>query len=391
MASFRGYPCCSCLAKWLPAYEKELLRRGVIRFNLDVFQLIGGAKASAGTHSQGGAFDIAQFSDEALWVARQMGADADWHRSRAQGFMPHAHGVLRGCPHNGPARYQIDAVDRGYNGLGWKGLGGRDDGPRPLSGRTWKQGIAWAKKQAKPRVFRLGLWNVNLIKPLPTKVLNDRLRRIRRRVKQFRFDVLGVVEAPSSGQGAHLHRTLIGRNGKPMKRVGSHARYIYHSTAATDVVWKSITVDGKRATLAALTIHGRRRGFILCHAVSGSTKSVQNQRATYAESTWDQGIAWLGSQGAAKADVIYLGDHNGTSAAVAGVSRGFIRARRVADWKSRWTRTYQAFGKKSKSKPGGQFDYVLIHGSKRKTVKRYRNVQTPKASDHNLVVVRIKE
>lgn len=152
MPSFRGKPACSCLVAWLVAYERELLRLGVIKHNLDVYQLRGTASASAGTHSQGGAFDLGQFSTEALKVARQMGADADWHRTPAQGFIHHAHGVLRGCPHNTPARYQIAAVDAGYNGLGNQGHGGKDDGPRPLSGRTWDQGIKWAAAQGKTPV-----------------------------------------------------------------------------------------------------------------------------------------------------------------------------------------------------------------------------------------------
>lgn len=159
MASFRGKKCCSCLAKWLPAYEAELLRRGVIQHSLDVYQLTGKAKASAGTHAGGGAFDTGQYSRTALEVARQMGADATWHRRKSQGFdVDHAHGVLRGCPHNGPARYQIAAVDAGFNGLGAGGRGGRDDGPRPLSKRTWREGLVWVKRfEAKPpnRVQRL--------------------------------------------------------------------------------------------------------------------------------------------------------------------------------------------------------------------------------------------
>jgi hypothetical protein len=148
---FRGFWACPCLAKWLPAYEKELLRRGVIKSNIDIYQLIGGATASAGTHTKGGAFDIAQISWEAIYVARQMGADATWHRPYNwdnRGGMSHTHGVLRGCDHNYPARYQITAVDDGYNGLGHLGRGGKDTGPRPLSHRTWRQGIAWAEKQA---------------------------------------------------------------------------------------------------------------------------------------------------------------------------------------------------------------------------------------------------
>lgn len=157
MTTFRGKPACICLATWLPAYEAELLRRGVIARALDIYQLNGSAPASAGTH-KGGAFDLGQTSDEAIYVARQMGADATWRRTPAQGFILHSHGVLRGCPHNGTARYQIDAVDAGYNGLGKGGRGAKDDGPRPLSGRTWQRGIAWAVEQAPkelpPRVQR---------------------------------------------------------------------------------------------------------------------------------------------------------------------------------------------------------------------------------------------
>ena len=147
---FRGYPACECLAEWLPVFEAELIRRGVIRSSIDIAQLIGGAAASGGTHATGGAFDIWQHDPTTIWVARQMGADATWARTRAQGFSPHAHGVLTGCPHNGPARYQIDHVRAGLNGLVSRG---RDDGPRPLSGRTWRQGIAWAKQLQEDEMF----------------------------------------------------------------------------------------------------------------------------------------------------------------------------------------------------------------------------------------------
>ena len=155
---FRGHPACPCLAKWLPVYEKELLRRGVIQHNIDIYQLIGQVGASAGTHSKGGAFDLHQFTTKAVYVARQMGADASWHRPYnwdGHGGVEHMHGVLRGCPHNSPARYQIAAVDAGYNGLGYLGHGGKDYGPRPLSKRTWIQGIAWAENLQKPNVSRI--------------------------------------------------------------------------------------------------------------------------------------------------------------------------------------------------------------------------------------------
>ena len=150
VVKFRGLPACPCLATWIPAYEAELQRRGLLTGPIRLYQLIGGAPASGGTHTQGGAYDTAWIGEAAIWVARQMGADATWHRPHnwdGAGGMEHVHGVLTGCPHNGPARYQIDAVRAGYNGLGHLGHGAPDTGPRPLSGRTWQQGMSWARTQ----------------------------------------------------------------------------------------------------------------------------------------------------------------------------------------------------------------------------------------------------
>ena len=147
---FRGKPACPCLAEWLPVYEAELLRRGAIRESIDIYQLIGGAAASAGTHSKGGAYDLAQVSPEAILVARQMGAAA-WHRPKNwdhAGGIEHQHGVLNGCPHNGPARYQLAALAAGRNGLA---NNYPDTGPRIMPLPTWRQGIAWAWEQAKPQ------------------------------------------------------------------------------------------------------------------------------------------------------------------------------------------------------------------------------------------------
>lgn len=151
IVDFRGFPACPCLAAWLPVYEAELQRRGALRGALHIYQLVGGAPASGGTHTEGGAFDLLDLPGEAdLVVGREMGADAYW--TRPYGWdggtgIRHNHGVLTGCPHNGPARYQIDAVRAGFNGLGPGGRGAPDDGPRPLSGRTWQQGIEWAHQQ----------------------------------------------------------------------------------------------------------------------------------------------------------------------------------------------------------------------------------------------------
>jgi hypothetical protein len=148
---FRGRVACDCLRAWLPAFEAELKRVGVIRESIDIAQLTGGAAASGGTHSQGGAADIWQRDERTIRIAREMGAAA-WARTKAQGFSdPHCHLVLNGCPHNGPARYQVNALAAGYNGLGYAGLGARDDGPEPRHLRTWTAGIRWAKARQKPK------------------------------------------------------------------------------------------------------------------------------------------------------------------------------------------------------------------------------------------------
>lgn len=124
---FRGFPCCTCLAEWLPRYERELLNAGIIKQSIDIYQLRGGAPASGGTHTQGGAYDIVQRSPEAIRIARRMGSAA-WAREDMR--PPHQHGVLKGCDTNDPAWYQIVALNAGYNGLGSGGRGGRDAGPR---------------------------------------------------------------------------------------------------------------------------------------------------------------------------------------------------------------------------------------------------------------------
>ena len=141
--TYRGKRCCVCMPPWLDAFERELLALRVIRRNIDVLQLTGSAPKSAGVHAEGGAADLGQTQPLAVWVARQMGADAAWARvGPAWEGNEHMHLVLTDCPHNGPARYQIDEVRAGGDGL----VGSLPDpGPRPLSGRTWRQGVAWQK------------------------------------------------------------------------------------------------------------------------------------------------------------------------------------------------------------------------------------------------------
>lgn len=171
MPAYRGFPCCSCLLEWIPVYERAATARGIVPGpTVKILQLTGANPDSAGTHSDGGAFDFGFYSgDQArdlVWLGRQMGADATWYR--AWDGNHHVHGVLRGCPHNGPARYQIDAVDDGYDGLGYMGREGPDDGPRPLTYRSWEQGIKWAEEEEDdmptPEEVAGAVWGQKLIR-----------------------------------------------------------------------------------------------------------------------------------------------------------------------------------------------------------------------------------
>jgi hypothetical protein len=148
---FRGHPACPCQVEWLPVFEAEAQRRGILSGPLPLSQLIGGASTSGGTHLTGGADDTYPLTgidvERYVWLSRQMGADATWLRPfdwDGHGGVAHVHRVLTGCPHNEAARYQIVKVRAGLNGLA-NDLG--DDGPRPLSGRTWQEGLAWAREQ----------------------------------------------------------------------------------------------------------------------------------------------------------------------------------------------------------------------------------------------------
>ncbi len=146
-----GRVACVCLATWLPAFERLAVRRGFVRHSIDIVQLTGTASASAGVHEQGGAWDIAQTSVGLAMLAREMGSAA-WVRTAAYGWHGgwHTHGVLVGCPHNGPARYQVLALRARRNGLGWMGLAGPDPHPAPSAWRTWTEGLAWAQQQLAP-------------------------------------------------------------------------------------------------------------------------------------------------------------------------------------------------------------------------------------------------
>lgn len=159
--AYAGLPCCSCSTEWLPTFVAELKRSGIeVRFT----QLNGSYGPSAGTHA-GGAFDLvvvkrglrtlAAAYKLVVKIARQMGADATWVRpynwDNRRGIL-HVHGLLTGCPHlSWQAKSQQTDVRNNRNGLANRGA---DTGPRPLSGRTWRQGIAWAKARQTPKFHK---------------------------------------------------------------------------------------------------------------------------------------------------------------------------------------------------------------------------------------------
>jgi GH25 family lysozyme M1 (1,4-beta-N-acetylmuramidase) len=147
----RKWTCCTCVRDFLTYAQRVAIKRGLLKQGFDIWQLTGGAAASAGTHSQGGAFDLLlQTSDAWVKFFRDLGATATWRRTTAQGFSAvHLHGVLNGCVHNAPARYQVTEQKSGPPTGGGDGLTGTkpDYHPDPNPYRTWTQGVEAMKKE----------------------------------------------------------------------------------------------------------------------------------------------------------------------------------------------------------------------------------------------------
>ena len=132
---FRGGWTCSCVATSLPLVEKDMIRRGLIKKNIDIFQLgyrPGGTAASAGTHDEGGCTDVDQYSEAQIKVWREWG----WTMQKRVGVGSgtHAHGWPYKCPHLAPdAKSQERDWDRKDAGL----VGaGKVVGPWPI--QDWK-------------------------------------------------------------------------------------------------------------------------------------------------------------------------------------------------------------------------------------------------------------
>lgn len=177
----RGFPCCRCQKLWFPAFEAELLARGLPVPPLA--QLIGGAVASANTHATGGAADWWGVNVEVAATARMMGAPATWIRETGSfADNKHTHSVLRGCTHLHPsAQAQIREVDSAGDGL----VGNTPDDPRLKdfrNDRTWQEGIQWHKAQ---RVRRRRLEKISKNKRNKEK-WREWIQKANKRIKRLR-------------------------------------------------------------------------------------------------------------------------------------------------------------------------------------------------------------
>lgn len=70
---FRGGWTCSCVATSLLLVEQDMIRKGLSKQSIDIFQLgyRGDVTASAGTHDAGGCTDVAQRSPKHIKVWRE--------------------------------------------------------------------------------------------------------------------------------------------------------------------------------------------------------------------------------------------------------------------------------------------------------------------------------
>jgi hypothetical protein len=144
--AWRGRRACLCIIDATADYER-LARSSLSGY---IYQAAYSfAAASAGTHSRGGALDTITLTDRGIRISRTIGFWAS-NRTRWQGFTPHAHWILFGCPHAHPSlRYQESELRAGRNGLAGRG---RDNQWRPGKIRTYRQ---WKAAQGPSPIQKL--------------------------------------------------------------------------------------------------------------------------------------------------------------------------------------------------------------------------------------------
>lgn len=197
MSTYRGLPACTCLAAWLPAFEKAIGRE------VRLFQLVGDAKASAGFHRGGGSADCEPLSEDELRTARNMGGAA-WNRWWTNNY--HCHIRLNGCAHNTIAQPQVTDLNAGRDGTGplYDNRGEPDNGPRkdvhwPL--RTWREGIEWANQQEEDEMTP-----EQEAKILGAIAASE--KRIDARVQHNTMNILAFIKADSAKDVAEVERII---------------------------------------------------------------------------------------------------------------------------------------------------------------------------------------
>lgn len=201
MSTYRGLPACTCLAVWLPAFERAIGRE------VRLFQLVGDAKASAGFHRGGGSADCEPLSRDELRIARNMGGAAfnrPWEDNE------HCHIRLNGCPHNTIAQPQVTDLNEGRDGTGplYDNAGVPDNGPRdgvhwPL--RTWREGIEWANQQEEDEMTPEQ--EERLAKGFTAAVAASE-KRIDARVQRNTLAIVALIKANAAGDDADVERII---------------------------------------------------------------------------------------------------------------------------------------------------------------------------------------
>jgi len=136
---------CTCMAKWWPMFKRMLAHRGLPIPRVSQGSYSTSVSASASTHAGGGVIDMATTSQATDDLAETMGA-ASYIRTAADGFTPHTHLILTGCPHlHRSAQRQVASWMDMRNAL----VSNRPDRDttRPPSWRTYAEGVEWARRQ----------------------------------------------------------------------------------------------------------------------------------------------------------------------------------------------------------------------------------------------------
>lgn len=142
-----GFFGCECIKALWPEITKEAIRRGIVKRCIDVSQgsYNQTVKASAKTHWYGGVLDLRQYSQALDDLLEEYGI-AGYVRTVDDGFSPHIHMLVIGCPHlHWQAANQVTAWRNGRNGLA-NNRADRDR-TRPSIIRTWAQALEWQRKR----------------------------------------------------------------------------------------------------------------------------------------------------------------------------------------------------------------------------------------------------